>query len=77
MELVTIVVIVALIALAGRWLCKKRLPPLADAGVIETVRALTTGHAPWFILELARGRPAGSRVVPAAPADDGARRRHC
>ena len=63
MELVTIIVmIVALIALAGRWLCKKRLPPLADAGVIETVRALTTGHAPWFILELARGRPAGSRV---------------
>ena len=62
MEVVSIVVIVALLALAGRWLCKKRLPPLADAGVLETVRAMTTSHAPWFILELARGRPAGSRV---------------
>ena len=62
MELGHIVVIVTLIALAGRWLCKKRLPPLADAGVLETVRAMTTNHAPWFILELARGRPAGSRV---------------
>ena len=59
---VTIVVIFALIALIRRLLCKKRLPPLADAGVLETVRAITTGHAPWFILELARGRPAGSRV---------------
>ena len=28
----------------------------------ETVRAMTTNHAPWFILELARGRPAESRV---------------
>ena len=62
MELVTIVAIVALILLAVRWLCKKRLPPLADAGVLETVRAMTTNHAPWFILKLARGRPAGSRV---------------
>ena len=45
-ELVTIVVMfVALIALAGRWLCKKRLPPLADAGVLETVRAMTTAAA--------------------------------
>ena len=57
-----VVMFVALIALAGRRLCKKRLPPLADAGVLETVRAMTTNQAPWFILELARGRPAGSRV---------------
>ena len=43
---VTIVVMfVALIALAGRWLCKKRLPPLADAGVLETVRPMTTAAA--------------------------------
>ena len=59
----SIVVIVALMALADRCFCKKRLPPLADAGVLETVRAMTMSHAPWFILELARGRPAGSRVL--------------
>ena len=51
--LVGMVIIVALMALplADRWFCKKRLPPLADAGVLETVRAMTMSHAPWFILD--------------------------
>ena len=41
---------------------KRLLPPLAEAGLFATVRAMTTAHAPWFLLALARTWPRGSRV---------------
>ena len=58
-----IFVLTLLAVVALRWRGKqRRLPPLADAGLLATVRALTSAHAPWFLLEQARRRPRGSRV---------------
>ena len=64
MEVALIVFVLTLLAVVAlRWRGKqRRLPPLADAGLLATVRALTSAHAPWFLLELARRRPRGSRV---------------
>ena len=57
----TSLTLLAVVAL--RWRGKqRRLPPLADAGLLATVRAMTSAHAPWFLLEQARRRPRGSRV---------------
>ena len=64
MEMIAAMFVLTLLALVAlRWRGKqRRLPPLADAGLLATVRALTSAHAPWFLLELARRRPRGSRV---------------
>ena len=60
---VTVLLLTLLALVALRWRGKQhRLPPLADAGLLATVRAMTSAHAPWFLLELARRRPRGSRV---------------
>jgi len=64
MNVAVIVFLLTLLALVAlRWRGKqRRLPPLADAGLLATFRAMTSAHAPWFLLELARRRPRGSRV---------------
>ena len=62
MEMIAAMFVLTLLALVAlRWRGKqRRLPPLADAGLLATVRAMTSAHAPWFLLELARRQ--GGRV---------------
>ena len=52
---------------------KRLLPPLAEAGLFATVRAMTTAHAPWFLLALARTWQPRLPLAHAAPAALGCR----